>query len=379
MINVKAFRIVFILIGMSYGVFVSRLPAVKIQAALDDAQVGFILLAVSCGAVTAFMCISALLKRLQTRQIITAFQWALPAVMLTVGFLDFFWGLVVAAALMGFMIGAYDVTMNAQAILLEKHTKRRYLSSMHACYSVGGFLGAGFGAACAALTMNAWQTFAAFLVVGYALVLWAGKGLLPDEAPEPKGDNADGQKSSGSVPFFTFVCGFFALCAYIVEGTVGEWGGIYLVTAKGADEATAGLTYGLFSVTVAAFRLYGDKLRQRHSDFTIFGLGSLVAVIGMTTVLMSTHPWVSLFGYVLLGIGLFPTVPIALSRAAAQEGVTAAKASAVVSFMGYTGLLVVPPVLGSIAKAYSLGTALLIPLVCCVALLLGSWTLRRKR
>ncbi|MDO4937818.1 MAG: hypothetical protein Q4E62_07870, partial [Sutterellaceae bacterium] len=124
MVNVKAFRVAFILIGMTYGVFVSRLPAVKIQAALDDAQVGFILLAVSCGAVTAFMCINALLKRLQTRQVITAFQWALPAVMLSAGFLDFFWGLVAVTACMGFMIGAYDVTMNAQAILLEKHTKR---------------------------------------------------------------------------------------------------------------------------------------------------------------------------------------------------------------------------------------------------------------
>lgn len=229
---------------------------------------------------------------MQTRQVITTFQWALPAVMLSAGFLDSFWGLIALTALMGFMIGAYDVTMNAQAILLEKHTKRRYLSSMHAFYSVGGFLGTGFGAACAALSMNVWQTFAAFLITGYALVLWAGKGLLPDEAVQSKSDDVKSQKSSKSVPFFTFVCGFFALCAYIVEGTVGEWGGIYLVTAKGADEATAGLTYGLFSVTVAVFRLYGDKLRQRHSDFTIFGLGSLIAVIGMSTVLLSTHPWV---------------------------------------------------------------------------------------
>lgn len=378
MVNVKAFRVAFVLIGMLYGVFVSRLPAVKMQAGLDDAQVGFILLALSCGAVSAFMSIGIILRRFETRKIIVAYEWLLPATMVLFGFLDFFWGLVAVAAAIGFMIGAYDVTMNAQAILLEKQTKRRYLSGMHAFYSVGGFLGAGFGAACAALTMNAWQTFAAFLVVGYALILWAGKGLLPDEASQPE-QAGDGAKKSSSIPLFTFVCGFFALCAYVVEGTVGEWGGIYLVTEKGADEATAGLTYGLFSVTVAAFRLFGDKLRQRHSDFTIFGLGSLFAVIGMSIVLLSTHPWVSLSGYVLLGVGLFPTVPIALSRAASQDGITASKASAVVSFMGYTGLLVVPPVLGTVAKAYSLGTALIIPLICCTALLLGSWTLRRKK
>lgn len=377
MVNVKVFRVAFALVGMLYGVFVSRLPAVKLQAGLDDAQVGFMLLALSCGAVSAFMTIGIILRRFQTREIIVTFEWLLPAAMVFFGFMSDFWGLIAAAAVIGFMIGACDVTMNAQAILLERQTKRRYLSGMHAFYSFGGFLGAGFGSVCAVLTMNAGQTFAAFLVLSYALIVWAGKGLLPDEVSQPTPDRREAKKASG-IPLFTFVCGFFALCAYVVEGTVGEWGGIFLVTVKGADEATAGLTFGLFSATVAFLRLFGDKLRQCHGDFTVFSIGSVFAVLGMSIVLMSSHPWGSLTGYVLLGVGLFPTVPIALSRAAAQDGISAAKASAVVSFMGYTGLLVVPPVLGNVAKAYGLDTALMIPLVCCTALLLGSWTLRTK-
>jgi fucose permease len=95
-------------------------------------------------------------------------------------------------------------------------------------------------------------------------------------------------------------------------------------------------------------------------------------------VLVLLSPWAALclFGYALMGIGLAPIVPIFFSRAGNTPGITPGKASAVVSFMGYSGVLVFPPSLGWLAHNMGLGTALLVIPALCAILALGAWAFR---
>lgn len=175
---------------------------------------------------------------------------------------------------------------------------------------------------------------------------------------------------------FTVLCGFFALCAFVAEGSAAEWGSIFLVTVKHADQGTAGLAYGIFAVVMGVCRLFGDRLRQRYSDVEIYAVGGAVASLAMVLVIVLPHPVMCLAGYALLGLGLFPLVPIAMSRAGSGN-VPAAKASAVVSLMAYGGLLVVPPILGWIAHHQGLTAAFFVPLGCCVVLMFASRVFRR--
>ncbi len=376
MARINTFRVVFILVGMIYGVYAARLPGLKLQAELDDAAVGYMLLVFGVGSICGFVAIGKILKVWSTAKFLRILQWTTPLVLIAMGFAYNQIAITVLAAVMGFLIGSYDVLMNVQAILLEKATKKRHLSSMHAYYSFGGFAGAGFGALCAWWDFTPWLTFVAFAVVGYGLVAWVGQDFLPDEKQET--DSGNEKKQTAKVPMFTYLCGVFALCAYISEGSAGEWGSIFLVSEKGADQATAALSFSVFAVTMACCRLFGDKLRQMYGDLFVFAAGSVLALFAMSTVLYADHPWVCLAGYALLGAGLFPIVPIAMSRAS-DGGVPAAKASTIVAFMGYTGLLVIPPVLGNISKVWGLSTAFLIPLACCAILVVGSAALRKKK
>ena len=123
-------------------------------------------------------------------------------------------------------------------------------------------------------------------------------------------------------------------------------------------------------------RLVGDRLRCEFGDFPLLLSGSALAFSGMALVLVS--PWAAfcLFGYALMGIGLAPIVPIFFSRAGNTPGITPGKASAVVSFMGYSGVLIFPPSLGWLAHNMGLGTALLVIPALCAFLALGSWAFR---
>lgn len=374
--RITTFRTLFALVGMIYGVYAARLPALKIQTGMDDADVGFMLLAFGVGSLLGFSMIGRTLRIWSSAQFLRFLQIILPLMLIVMGFSANVVMAIAVAVVLGYFIGSYDVLMNVQGILLEKTTKRRHLTSLHAFYSFGGFAGAGFGSLCAWFDFTPWMTFIAFSAVAYVWVLPNSMRLLPDEEPKADGNSKSADKMS--LPIFTFICGLFALCAYITEGCAGEWGSIFLVSEKGADQATAALSFSVFAISMACCRLFGDKLRNMYGDLFVFSSGAVIALVAMSIVLFASHPWVCLAGYALLGVGLFSIVPIAMSRAS-DGGVSPARSSTVVAFFGYTGLLVVPPVLGNIAKMWSLSTAFLIPLICCVILVVGSIVFRKKR
>ena len=107
----------------------------------------------------------------------------------------------------------------------------------------------------------------------------------------------------------------------------------------------------------------------------MFG-GSLLALGGMLLVLLSDIVPLCLAGYALMGAGLSPLVPILFSRAGSCSGISAGRASAIVSILSYSGLLFFPPLLGFTAHAWGLQNALLLVPVACLILALGSLMFR---
>ena len=72
-------------------------------------------------------------------------------------------------------------------------------------------------------------------------------------------------------------------------------------------------------------------------------------------------------------------MPTLFSRAGSCPGISAGRASAIVSILSYSGLLFFPPMLGFVAHEKGLQSALLIIVAACVILALGSFLFREKR
>ena len=219
----------------------------------------------------------------------------------------------------------------------------------------------------------------AAVVLGcYSLLLTTAFRGLQKDTVRPASGTAKAKKTH--VPVFVICCGLLVSWAYAADGSVAEWGSLYLFSCRGADEETAALAYGAFSVTSGVFRLFDDRLRSLWGDMRLSVGGALLAFGGMAIALVSPEPWFCLAGYCLMGMGLSPMVPIFFSRAGSCPGVAPEQASAAVSLLGYSGLLLFPPTLGFLGRTLGLDRALLVPLGLCALLALGAFcTLKFRR
>jgi MFS family permease len=113
---------------------------------------------------------------------------------------------------------------------------------------------------------------------------------------------------------------------------------------------------------MAAGRFGGDWLRARVPPPRLLRATASLSAGAMALVLLSgqwphTMGW-ALLGLSLLGLGLANVIPLLFVAASRVEGVSAASGIALVSSLGWVGMVVGPPLVGGVAQASSLAWAL---------------------
>ncbi len=365
--------------GLMYGLFTSRMPALKEQVQANEAEIGFVLLAFGLSALCGLLSCASLIRRFTSRKVIKYATFLLMFTLPLCGLMTspLFLGLAVIS--MGFLTGLVDVAMNAQAIQLEKRFAAPCLALMHGSYSLGGLVGALSSAFFAALGIAPFWNFAIVMAVYMLPRPWAVPRLAKDQVIKEGTKDTRQKKGFALPPLFVILCGLLAACCYSGEGTVGEWGSLYLFSVKGSSEQMAALVYACFSVSTLTCRIFVDMLRTQFTDFPIALCGGLLATTGMCIVLNSPYAPLCLVGYCCMGLGMAPLVPLCFSSAGKCPHVTPEEASAVVSVLGYGGLLACPPFIGMAAHNYGLDKALLIALGLTICMCIGAFLFRERR
>lgn len=370
----------FFLPGLSYSLVTSRMPAIKESAQIDDLQLGIALFCLGIAGCIGLFFSSRLVRLLKDRPTIAAGASLSTIGLVIAGYANSFASLVSVFAVIGFGIGLTDALMNAQGMFYERRYKTRSMNLFHAFFSLGGIVGSLTASFCAYLDLSPLFSFLV-LVVPWTVVCLFGCRYLQEEDQTKKASTAS--KSSvakrSSYPLVLICFGLLSWLAYDIEGSVAEWGSVYMVSSKEADQAVAALVYGLFSGTIFVVRLFGDRLRESVGDFRLLPICSLIAFFGMSIVLLSASPASALCGYIIMGLGLAPVVPTIFSLAGKCKGISASEASSFIAIVAYGGLLVVPPTLGWIASHSSLGTALCLVLVFCALAFVISLILPRLK
>jgi MFS family permease len=109
---------------------------------------------------------------------------------------------------------------------------------------------------------------------------------------------------------------------------------------------------------MAGGRFAGDWLTTRFGSGQIVRTGGGLVVLGIALVLFSGTPWIAIAGFGLVGAGVSCIFPLILSAAARTPGVTRGTGIAAMATVGYTGFLIGPPLIGSMAELISLRGAL---------------------
>jgi len=162
--------------------------------------------------------------------------------------------------------------------------------------------------------------------------------------------------AKGVVLFIGVLC--FIL--FLTEGAMLDWSAVFLADVRGMSPAHAGLGYAAFAATMTVGRLTGDRYVRRVGPKVVVIGGALLAAAGLALATLIASWPVALLGYALVGVGCSNIVPVMFSLAGKQNEMPESIAVPAITTMGYAGVLLGPAIIGFVAHATNLATALLI-------------------
>jgi fucose permease len=171
-------RIAFFIAGIAMAAWAPLVPFAKARAQIEDGMLGLLLLCLGIGSIIAMPVAGALTAKLGCRGVITASTLILSLALPFLATLSSVPGLIVSLFVFGAGVGALDVGMNVQAVIVERGSGTRMMSGFHGLFSLGGM----FGAAGVAMLLGAGVTplvavMGVLILIAIALVV-SGPALL---------------------------------------------------------------------------------------------------------------------------------------------------------------------------------------------------------
>ena len=368
-----AISAVFLLDGLTFGLWVAYLPLVKGGLHLSDLAFASALAGMVGGAFVAQPLAGALATRVGTRRVTRLASAAACLALGTPAFAPTLALLVAATALLGFTRGATEVPMNAQATLLEARDARPRMSSFHGCFSLGGFLGSGLAAVLLRLGFGTRATLPLAGLACAAVSVLVSRSLLRD-APAAAPTTTAEREARPSLAALArdgalIALGALAFCGLFGEGAMSDWSALLLQRTTGAAPDAAALGYAAFSIAMTAGRFGGDAIIGRLGRARTLRASGLLAAAGLTVALVSPYA-PAVLGFAAVGLGYANLVPILFSASGRRAG---SAGIAAVSTVGYAGFVVGPPTIGGLSTLFrSLPLALAVVAVFALVIALGA-------
>jgi len=346
-----ATRAVFFIGGFGAASWAPLVPLLRERLAIGEDILGLLLLCIGIGSLLTMPLSGAAAVRLGCRKVLTFASLAFAVLLFLLSQVSEILAAVPVLLLFGAVMGCIDVVVNIQAVIVEKASGRRLMSGMHGLWSVGGFAGAGlFGVWVGGLGLSptASTLIAAGIMTG--AILFFARFLLP------YGGEAGGRMLAMPRGIVTFV-GIIACIAFLVEGAIMDWSGVFLTAVRGFDMSLAGTGFTVFSAAMLTMRLIGDRLVQEMGQKRVILGGSLLALAGFLAVIFAPEAWLLYAGFFAIGVGSANIVPVFFSLLGRQKDMPIGLAVPAVSTLGYLGILMGPAAIGALAHAASLYAA----------------------
>ncbi|MEE1739331.1 MFS transporter [Streptomyces sp. BE147] len=343
-----AIAALFCLLGFQYATWAARLPTLKTELGLSEAELGLLLMACGAGAAASFPLVTVLMRRMGSRRLALVSSLCLGVLLLALAAAPTYPVALLIICLDGVAVGCLNVAMNAQGAALEVEHQRTTMSRLHATFSAGSLL-----AALLASGMHLWTADLAahFGVATVVLLLLAGyswPGLLTADQQEPA-KKKDRRKLTMPARV-TLWMGCAMAFGTVTEGAMNDWSALYLKDVVNASAEMAPMGIAVVSVMMVLARVFADGWRTRWGDGLIVRVGSVLAGAGLALALLVGGVVPTLVGFACVGLGIAAVTPCVYVAAAR----TGPDALALVAAMGTTGLLAGPAAIGFIASASSL-------------------------
>ncbi|HEY5114012.1 MAG TPA: MFS transporter, partial [Nakamurella sp.] len=286
----------FLLLGSAMGSWAGRIPSVRGQIGLTDAQWGLIILASPIGTFITLLVVARIIPRTGARRLAIPGAIAVLCVVPVTATTDKVWALTLALLAQGLSSALLSTPMNTLAVEVERRYERPIMSSFHACFSLGQLAGGLIGVLAAsagvapALQLTVTNTVLAGALV--ATVRW-----LPDDRPRTAtvrrgdgqrsglpasatdGGSGRGRRLRSLTPQLALLAGI-ALLTSINEGAAVQWSAQYGAVTLAAGAGIGALTFSCFSVAMTTSRLFGDRIVNRLGRARFLRFSALLAAAG---------------------------------------------------------------------------------------------------
>ena len=368
----NATRAIFFVSGFGAASWAPLVPVLRERLAIGDDLLGVLLLCIGIGSLLVMPIAGVLAERIGCRRVLIVSAVLYAASLLSICFVNSFWMAVPVIFFFGGLMGCMDVVMNIAAVIVEQGIGLRIMSGMHGFWSLGGFVGAGLYGVWAGLAgLTAFQSTLIAAVLMLALTAVFGRHLIP------YGGGGGGSLIAIPRGIVAFV-GVTAFIAFLSEGAVMDWSGVYLTTVRGMDLSLAGMGFSVFSGAMLLMRFLGDHVIQRVGQFPVAVGGALLAFVGILLVMFAPVNTLLYLGFFAIGIGSANIVPVFFSIMGRQSVMPVGTAVSAVSTMGYLGILAGPAAIGFVSAQTNLMTAFgMIAALCIVQALVGFYIFKK--
>lgn len=356
---VNGVLVVFVLLGLGFGTWLSRLPAVRDRLDASTLEMSVFGLMLALGSVTGLVLAGRAVSRLGPHRTMTIGVLVQVAAMPAAGLLFWAGWIVPAVACLiafGFAFSTTDVAMNVSGANAERARGLPRMPLLHAGFSLGTVTAMGTGSLAETLRVPVPIHFAV-VFAGIAAGALLALRMVPRDETEADGTDSD---AAGARERYNpwrdprvYAIGLIAMSMGLAEGVASDWLPLALVDGRGLTNELATLTLAVFLGAMTLTRLAGSWLLTRFGRVTMLRAGALLIIVGVALVILVPSGWAILVGTVLWGAGSALGFPVAMS-AAADDPKTAVRGVAAVAAIAYAAYLLGPMGIGFLGQHFTL-------------------------
>ena len=356
----------FFMQGLCASTWAARIPAIAQQLSLSDGVLGSVLVAAPLASLCAMPLAGLLVARWGSRPVLRVSALYQALGVCAIGWAPTPWTLVAALVAYGIANTLVQIAVNAQAVATERRTGGSWMATYHGLWSIGGFVGAALAAGLMAQQVGPKGHVTVMLVAVLGLYACGYSKLLPD-AP----NSVTGAKAWARPDRNLLALGTLAFLAMFCETAMFDWSGMYMGRVVQLPAQMAGTAYAAMMAAMAIGRFGADVAVGRLGLWRTLRWGGLLSVSGLALAVLWPNAAPTSCGFVLVGLGLAPLVPLLMGVAGRATALPPGVALAWTSTIGFTGAMAAPPTLGWLSTQFGLRAAFVLPIVLATGFVLG--------
>ncbi|WP_339661728.1 MFS transporter [uncultured Polaribacter sp.] len=345
--------IYFLLSGICFSSWASRIPTIKDNFNFSDEQLGNLLMIMPASAIIGIPLSGWLVSKYDSR-IPQQFSYIFFAIsLLLIGYATGLPLLIFALFLFAVSIRILNISINTQSIVLQEKFEKRIVGSFHGLWSIGGVVGVLFTTLMLKLNISIQAHFLMVAIFTLITIFIAYPYLIKNDKSK-NGNKFRLEKPNKYIMLLGLMLFFAAIC----EGGMYDWNGVYFRDVVKEEVFTYG--YLLFMICMSIYRLTIDKLIDYLGMEKLYFISAILIMSGVLVAILFPQFWPALIGFCLVGIGVSGLFPMTFILAGKAKKYSTGIVISIVGTYSTVGMFLGPPLIGYLAESFGLQKAFIV-------------------